>query len=458
MPDEKKNISSVAMGHLISALIIIGVFTFGLYLRIEMTDKTVVYKPIRADAQEYYLYAYNLAKYGVYSRQLPPRQDKDYAPLPDAHRTPGYSLFLLPFIKISPLLKMINVVVLIQAVISALTILAAFCLFQSFLSRPWALASAVLVAISPHLIAFNIYVLTESLFTFFLALLGWSMSVLAKNQSRRQALIAGLVLGISLLIRPTMLYFIAFLIPAFFVFFPIKKAWVLAVFLVIGFGITYGPWVLRNKLVKPRKSTLAIATIHKGMYPNLIYNNDSKTYGFPNRFDPQWAQRRDISSVLKEIGRRFKNEPLKYIRWYLIGKTSMFFSWDMIVGMGDVFIYPVATSPYHHPNDVFGLTHRVMKSIHGLLTLLALATVIFVWFPFTKSMLSEKGLIAARFVSLVLIYFILVHIVGTPLPRYSVPLQPLIYGLAVLGVCLMVTQGPKYIPRIPLIRNRISRS
>jgi 4-amino-4-deoxy-L-arabinose transferase-like glycosyltransferase len=310
------------------------------------------------------------------------------------------------------------------------------------------LGAAFLVAISPHLVAFNIYMLTESLFTFFLVLLGWSMSAVAQNESRRHALIAGLVLGVSLLIRPTMLYFIAFLIPAFFVFFQKKKAWVLAVFLIIGFGLTYGPWVLRNKLVNPGKSTLGIATIHKGMYPNLIYNNDSKTYGFPNRFDPTWDQRRDTPSVLKEISRRFKNEPLKYLRWYIIGKPSMFFSWDMIVGMGDVFIYPVSTSPYHRHKGFFGLTHRVMYSLHGLLTVLALATSIFVWFPIAKRMLTEKGLIVARFVSLLVLYFILVHIAGTPLPRYSVPLRPFIYGLAMLGIHLAVKEGPQYIRKL----------
>ena len=435
------------MRHFITALTIIGVFTAGLYLRIEMADKTVVYKPIRADAAEYYLYAYNLAKYGVYSRQRP-RQIEDYIPVPDAHRTPGYSLFLLPFIKISPPLKMVGFVVVTQAIISALTILTAFVFFRSFIGGPWALGAAFLVAISPHLVAFNIYMLTESLFTFFLVLLGWSMSVLAQNKSRRHALIAGLVLGVSLLIRPTMLYFLAFLIPAFFVFFQKKKAWVLAVFLIIGFSLTYGPWVLRNKLVNPGKSTLAIATIHKGMYPDLIYNNDSKTYGFPNRFDPTGGQRRDTPSVLKEIFRRFKNEPLKYMRWYIIGKPAMFFSWNMIVGVGDVFIYPVSTSPYHHPNAIFGLTHRVMWSLHGLLTVLALVTSMFLWFPIAKRMLTEKGLIVARFVSLIMLYFILVHIVGTPLPRYSVPLRPFIFGLSLLGVRLMVTEGLKYVQKM----------
>jgi hypothetical protein len=89
-----------------------------------------------------------------------------------------------------------------------------------------------------------------------------------------------------------------------------------------------------------------------------------------------------------------------------------------------------------------------MKSLHGLLTVLALATSIFLWFPIAQRMLTETGLIVARFVSLLLLYFILVHIAGTPLPRYSVPLRPFIYGLSILGIRLMVTEGSKFIQKM----------
>ena len=441
------NISNGSMGNLIKILIVIGVFVTGLYLRIDMVDKTLVDTPIRADAAEYVLYAYNLENYGIYSQQRPNQIENDM-PLPDAYRTPGYSLFLLPFLKIYHLPKMIVSVVLAQAVISALTVLTAFVFFRSFLSWPWAAVAAFLVAISPHLVAANIYILTESLFTFFLVLLSWSISALAENKSRLQALLVGVFLGISLLIRPTMLYFIAFLVPAFLVFFQRKRAVGLILFLIIGFGATYGPWVLRNKLVNARKSKLAYATIHKGMYPDLIYNHDSDTYGSPNRFDPTWNQRRDMSSVLKEISRRFKAEPLKYIRWYIIGKPVMFFSWDIVVGMGDVFIYPVFTSPYHNSSGFFGLTHRVMRAIHGKITVLALLTAIFLWLPPAKKLLKEGGLIAARFASLLILYFILVHIVGTPLPRYSVPLRPFIYGLSSLGFYLMIKGSAPYLQKL----------
>jgi 4-amino-4-deoxy-L-arabinose transferase-like glycosyltransferase len=447
MATKNKFISSAAIRHLMIALMITGIFSIGLILRVEMIEETVVVTPIMKDAEDYYFYAYNLTKYGVYSRQRP-GQFESPKPSADTHRPPGYPLFLLPFVTSPPTLKMVSSIVVAQAIISALTILAAIGCFRSFLTWPWTFCGALLVAISPHLVAFNIYVLTESLFTFFLVLLTWAMAALSQSKTRLHGFIVGLVTGVSFLIRPTMMYFIAFLIPVFFVFFKKKKAPGLALFLIIGFCVTYGPWMVRNIQAKADKSSLAIGTIHKGMYPDLIYNNDSKTYGSPNSFDPTWDQRRDTPSVLKEISRRIKKDPLKYIRWYIIGKPAMFFSWNTIVGMGAVFIYPVSTSPYHHPGGFFDLTYRVMKSLHGLLTALALATSIFLWFPIAQRMLTGTGLIVARFVSLLLLYFILVHIAGTPLPRYSVPLRPFIYGLSILGIRLMVTEGSKFIQKM----------
>jgi ABC-type iron transport system FetAB permease component len=115
----------------------------------------------------------------------------------------------------------------------------------------------------------------------------------------------------------------------------------------------------------------------------------------------------------------------------------MFLSWNIVVGMGDVFIYPVHISPYHH-TGWFYLSHKIMEVMHWPLVVLALLTSVAVWLPVARGSLSDNGLIVSRFVSLMIVYFILVHLVGTPLPRYSIPLRPLIYGMAVLGVHLTV--------------------
>jgi hypothetical protein len=63
-------------------------------------------------------------------------------------------------------------------------------------------------------------------------------------------------------------------------------------------------------------------------------------------------------------------------------------------------------------------------------------------------MLPERGLIVALFVSLLMLYFILVHIAGTPLPRYSVPLRPFTYGLSILGIHLAVKADLQYLKKV----------
>ena len=40
----------------------------------------------------------------------------------------------------------------------------------------------------------------------------------------------------------------------------------------------------------------------------------------------------------------------------------------------------------------------------------------------------------ARVVAALLLYFTILHIIGAPFPRYSVPLRPFQYGMALFGL------------------------
>ena len=251
----------------------------------------------------------------------------------------------------------------------------------------------------------------------------------------------GIGLGCALLIRPTLVYFIFFLIPAFFIFLKRTEALRLITFLVVAFSITYGPWIVRNlvTLNAVSDSSLAAVTVQVGMYPGAMYRNIPESCGAPQRFDPDFESNRSMSSVLKLILKRFEYEPVRHMKWYFIGKPLTFFSWKtMLLGNNDIFVYPVLKSPYHN-NRMFRFTYQFMRTLHWPVITCALFASILVWFPSARKILSDEAIIISRFCSLLLMYFVLVHIAVTPTPRYSVPLRPFIYGMGMLGLSISMT-------------------
>ena len=178
--------------------------------------------------------------------------------------------------------------------------------------------------------------------------------------------------------------------------------------------------------------------LHHGMYPDFMYEGVPQSHGFPYRYDPR-AEKigGDLPSVLKEIASRFAQEPLRHAKWYLLDKPGAFWSWNMIPGFGDAFVYPVSSSPYFH-NKFFRITHRLMYGLHYPLIVLALFGCFMAWFPLTRLDLTQGSLLIARFCSLLLIYYTLIHMVGVPFPRYSVPLRPYLYGMALFTPYILI--------------------
>ena len=124
--------------------------------------------------------------------------------------------------------------------------------------------------------------------------------------------------------------------------------------------------------------------------------------------------------------------PIEHLQWYLLGKPVTLFSWDIIQGKGDVFIYPVVRTPYHEWAH-FKITHEIMRFIHLPLVIFPVIGSFIAWVPKDKLRLKKPGLFTVRCISLLFGYFILLHIAGAPFPRYSIPIQPIIYGMALFG-------------------------
>lgn len=424
--------TSLNLRKIIILIIVTSIFFLALIMRLGMVNQTKVSIPIRADAKEYYSYAINLKTEGIYSKQFP----STVGPLTlkaDKHRPPGYALFLFPFVEYPPTFEMINNIVITQALISTLTVLLCFFLFRLLLPTSLSIISMFLVAISPHLIAMDIYLLTESLFTFFLVLLSYCTSKLVLKQNIYWAYTTGCILGVSLLIKPTMTYFFVFLF--FGLTFLLNKKGIkkILIFILAGYITSYGPWTLyKNSEIGDQPSSLTQVSIHNGMYIGLMHNNNPKTKGIPHRADPDYNKIKNTNALFKKLFNRIQQNPLEYLKWYFIDKPTMFFSWNIVAGMGDIFIYPIHHSPYQSLG-LYQYTHRIMLALHTPLMILGSIITILLWLPITNNFLPRKTLLVGRTLSLIIFYFIIVHSIATPLPRYSIPLRPIMYSFALIS-------------------------
>ena len=405
-------------------------FALAMSLRLGAVNNTVIDAPIRADATDYYNYALNLKYHHIYSRE----SFSDKTPQPDALRAPVYPAFLVPFVEYPPSGFMLWRISLAQALLDSITVILALSIFRKFMAEGWALGAAFLTAISPHLISSTTYLLTETLFTFLMMLSLWLLVKMVRNNSMTLTFVAGLVIAAAALTRPTLQFFIIPLTIMLLVSRERGNTARLVIPLLAGFVLAYSPWVLRNlsAIGSTSDPTLLINALHHGMYPDFRYKDNPESTGFPYRFDPRSKEiSRSKDSVLNEIRRRFKDEPARHLQWYLLGKPVSLLDWNILAGMGDIFIYPVTASPYFS-RPVFILSHKYMKMLHWPLVILALAASVVVWLPISGNKLSGTTLFTARILSLLVLYFIALHIVAAPFPRYGIPLRPVIYGLAML--------------------------
>ena len=420
------------LGRLAVVLGLILITILGMTLRMGALQSTTVVHPIRADARQYVLYAYNLNNYDIYSLSSS-GLDSGTTPKPDAVRTPGYPLFLAAFIKQGSEPEMRRALFW-QTLLSGLTILLVFIVCRALLPAGWALAATAMTAISPHLINANVYLLTETLFAFFLT--GTFVALYYAAQHRRLSLwlLAGLFIGATAVVRPSIQYFPLLLIGLMALHLPKRELVSSAAVLLVGFLLLFAPWLVRNLLVLGQSSdpTLMINFLHHGMYPGFMFDFNPQSYGFPYRFDPNSAEiSKSVSTVLQSIANRFHEQPAEHLRWFLFGKPIIFWSWDIIQGMGGSFVYEVSRTPYAD-QPLFTITHRIALLMHWPIVALAATGCLMAWLPSAKATLGTLAF-PCRILSLLLIYYVGIHIVGAPFPRYSIPLRPLLYIMA--AVC-----------------------
>lgn len=419
------------------------IFFIALSVRLLYQQNAKVRNYVISDAREYFLGAYNLRFFGVYSTSPPPALGK--APLPNAGRTPGYSLFLLPFLYMSKTLPgFLNKVMTAQAVMGAFTAVLAFLISRLYLPFLWAIAGGMLTALSPHLIAMDDYLLTESLFTFVLISAFYFMCLslrLAGRNGLIMGALSGFFFGWAFLVKPMAMLLGPFMMLVYFVSFENSKLRISlagstkAILLLFTFIFTISPYFIRNHLVLKKafpEQGRGWASIVDGTYINLIYK-DPRFYGYPYKDDPlNTKMHQDKKFFWNTFKKRFKERPLDYIKWYLGGKILCSWRWNVVTGHHDVYVYPMKRFGFQTNKFLFFI-HGIMKDLHWPLFWFAvLPPFAFIWFAKRKS-IPANHLLQLPYLAII-IYFFAIVTVMFPIPRYTIPIRPYVYNLALFNI------------------------
>lgn len=247
------------------------------------------------DSAQFQLLSENMLNHGEFSRSLE-------APFfPDIARTPGYPLFLLPFVASSAAL---SVIALVQSMLAAFVPVM---LFKA--AKRLQLASAqfafLILALDISLLLFMPLILSDGLFLILLSFLIYQMTKEKHHWS--SYLLDGILLGALVLVRP-----IAMFLPLLFLLFLVAKPATRkgALLLLLGCVLFPGGWTFRNY------KHFNTATISSMSSNNLLLYNAANVYANNEGISFAKAQRTLAQEALEQFDwNNDKSASKKYISY-----------------------------------------------------------------------------------------------------------------------------------------------
>lgn len=418
-----------------------------LALRWYYVSTALVLNPVRGDATQYYAYAWNLATHGVFARDAPSTVLLN----PDNFRDPGYPIFLALWMKVLGTGDAWYAAVLLcQALLGALTVTLATQLGKHWLPMRWAIASGLLMAVWPHSITINGYLLTETLFGFLCALGLLLFARACLRGSAWRAATAGLVLGAAALTNAVLLPF-GILLAGFLAWRKLAPRKI-CVALAAGALLLPGVWAIRNTQIPTpaagnSSKDRALQNFSQGAWPNFhdayrdsIFGDALTQANARNTLravDKEYAALRDSPvDGAKAIMQRFGLHPWRYAAWYLLEKPQELWGWDVVIGQGDIYVYPTRNAPFQISPPWIALA-AVCHTLNLLLMLLALASLPMTWLRPRNSdgQSTQAGHTSLTSVICLLTFATLVYTTLQAEPRYSIPFRSFEMLLAVTTLC-----------------------
>ena len=264
---------------------------------------------------------------------------------PNAYMSPGYPLFLAAIYKVTGHTwdgRPRVVLCIIQILIACTSILGIFLIGRRLFNDRVGLIAALLFALyPPMMMATNLW-LTETLAT---ATLVWFVYVATLAQDEDGWMLwalAGVILGVTVLIRPGVLPIaIAPFVVRFF--WGNRKGLIrAAIIMVAAFVLVMAPWGIRNQLVLHNSYLLSSHSgdpILAGVDPYYYELGDPK-YTFHGPSYETWQNTKPADTknqfAEKDIIDGLKRSPFTTVWWFTVGKTVRMYSVNWLAETGPI--------------------------------------------------------------------------------------------------------------------------
>jgi len=339
---------------------------------------------------------------------------------PGAQVTPGYPIFLMLIYRLANLMHhsaqhqvQLHDALLAQVVLSTASICLVYLLARRILSPIFSLIAMFLWTIYPPAIWSTGLLLTETLYVFFLLCFLCSFTIAMEKKTRRWWFLAGLSLGLTGIVRPTVFpLLLAALIYLLWTWkerkFQLSAAKPLFFDYLahaVGFVLILFPWWIRNLLV-----------LHRVILTDDDLGNPL-LYGTDKNFQNDATLSHGLSAIQQEhlavtrIQSMFSHHFWSSLQWYSLDKLQFLFATPWYAYSPARNATHIAFNTWAHLNIVW-----VVLGMVGLFVGL--------WMP------------KMRLLSWASLFFVLVQLPFIPINRYVFPLMPLFF----IGTALILEQ------------------